>query len=864
MQNASTLQATQAPSGEGKADTHTIPLKTQFEQLQSSEQGLTGEEARRRLDTYGPNDTTSKKRDSGVIQFLRLFLNPLIVILLFASLVSAILGDRADASIILVIVLLSNILNFVQTYRSQKAVDNLRAGVALTATTLRDGTWIELQRSNLVPGDMIRLTAGDMVPADARLVQATDLQVQQAALTGESLPVEKNADDLDVPTENLAEVHNKVFLGTSVASGTATALVIATGRTTAFGDIAASLASKPPQTEFERGMANFSQLIMKTVFFLVIFIFLVGILGHHQPLETILFAISLAVGLTPEGLPMITTVTLSVGAQRMAKQKVIVKYLESIENFGSIDTFCSDKTGTITSGETQLEGHLDLSNQASDRVLLFSYLNSSYETGIKSPLDEAILKYGSVDSSGYSKVGEIPFDFERRRLSVIVQRQDELLLITKGAPESVLPFCSTYEINNASKPLDDAARAPFVKLYQDLNTQGYRVLAVAYRSVPQQATYSKADEQSMILLGFLTFTDPPKSDAAQVLQALKSDGVQVKILTGDNELVTRHVCEQVGLDSSKIVLGNELDHMSDDALAQVVEQVHVFARVAPAQKNRIILALKRRKHVVGYMGDGINDAPSLHTADVGISVSTCVDVAKDAASIILLEKSLQVLHNGILEGRRAFGNVMKYLLMGTSSNFGNMFSMAAAYVFLPFLPMLPSQILLNNLLYDTSQIAIPTDNVDASFIKKPQCWDIGLIRKFMIIIGPISSIFDFLTFFVMLHVFHAGAVLFHTGWFVESLCTQTLVLFIIRTAGNPFRSRPSLPLTITVLLVVAVGMLLPYSPFAANLGFTPLPGLYFLYLIVMTVIYLLLVELVKRPLMKSSVQNSTSERSSSK
>ena len=854
MQDASTLQATQTPSGEGKADTHTIPLKIQFEQLQSSEQGLTGEEARKRLDKYGPNDTTGTKRESGLVQFLRLFLNPLILILLIASLVSAILGDRADASIILIIVLLSNILNFVQTYRSQKAVDKLRAGVALTATALRDGKWIEIQRSNLVPGDMIRLTAGDMVPADARLVQATDLQIQQAALTGESQPVEKNADDLDVPTENLAEVHNKVFLGTSVASGTAIALVIATGRNTAFGDIAASLASKPPQTEFERGMQGFSQLVMKTVFFLVIFIFLVGILGHHQPLETILFAISLAVGLTPEGLPMITTVTLTVGAQRMAKQKVIVKYLELIQNFGSIDTFCSDKTGTLTSGETQLEGHLDLSNQASDRVLLFGYLNSSYETGIKSPLDEAILQYGSVDISGYSKVGEIPFDFERRRLSVIVQHQDELLLITKGAPESVLPFCSTYEINNASKPLDDAARANFVKMYQDLNTQGYRVLAVAYRPVKQEANYSKADEQSMVLLGFLTFTDPPKLDAAQVLQALKTDGVQVKILTGDNELVTRHVCEQVGLDSSRIVLGSELDHMSDEALAKVVEQVNVFARVAPAQKNRIILALKSRKHVVGYMGDGINDAPSLHTADVGISVSTGVDVAKDAASIILLEKSLQVLHNGILEGRKAFGNVMKYLLMGTSSNFGNMFSMAAAYVFLPFLPMLPSQILLNNLLYDVSQVTIPTDNVDPSFIKKPQHWDIGLIRKFMIFIGPISSIFDFLTFFIMLHVFNAGAVLFHTGWFVESLCTQTLVLFIIRTAGNPLRSRPSLPLTITVLLVVAVGMVLPYTPFAVPLGFTPLPAMYFLYLIVMTVIYLLLVELVKRPLMRQYAQ----------
>ncbi len=850
MRDQFTHPATQTPSGEGKTGTPTIPLKTQFEQLQSSEQGLTGEEARKRLDTYGPNDTTGTKHVSGLVQFLRLFLNPLILVLIIASLISAILGDPVDASIIFVIVLLSNILNFVQTYRSQKAVEKLRASVASTATALRDGTWIEIPRRNLVPGDMIHLTAGDLVPADARLVQTTDLQVQQAALTGESQPVEKTADDLDVSTENLAEAHNKVFLGTSVVSGSATALVTATGRNTAFGDIAASLASKPPQTEFERGMAGFSLLIVRTVFFLVVFIFLVGILGHHRPLETILFAISLAVGLTPEGLPAITTITLAQGAQNMAKQKVIVKYLEAIQNFGSIDTFCSDKTGTLTSGETQLEGHIDLANQVSERVLLFGYLNSTYETGIKSPLDDAILQYGSVDSSGYSKIAEIPFDFERRRLSVIVQHQDERLLITKGAPESVLPCCSTYEINNASKPLDDTARANLVKMYQDLNTQGYRVLAVAYRPVPQEEHYSKADEQGMVLLGFLTFADPPKPDAAQVLQALKADGIQVKILTGDNELVTRHVCDQVGLDASRIVLGSELDHMTDEALSRVVEQVTVFARVSPRQKNRIILALKSRKHVVGYMGDGINDAPSLHTADVGISVSTGVDVAKDAAAIILFEKSLQVLHDGILEGRKACGNVMKYLLMGTSSNFGNMFSMAGAYVFLPFLPMLPSQILLNNLLYDTSQVAIPTDNVDPSFIKKPQHWDINLLRNFMIFIGPISSIFDFLTFFILLRVFHAGAVLFHTGWFVESLATQTLVVFIIRTAGNPLRSRPSTPLVITVLLVVAIGILLPYMPLAVPLGFTPLPGLYFLFLIAMTIAYLLLVALVKRPLLR--------------
>jgi len=853
MQGSFSPQAPQATPGEEKAGTQTVPLQKLFERLESSEQGLTGAEARKRLDTYGPNDTTGLKRTSPVVQFLRLFLNPLIAILLVACVVSAILGDLTDASIILVIILLSNILNFVQISRSQNAVEKLRADVAPTASVLRDRAWRELPRREVVPGDMVRLTAGDLVPADARLVKATDLNVQQAALTGESLPAEKSADDDGDATENVADAHNCVFLGSSVVSGLGTALITATGRNTIFGDIAVRLASRAPETEFERGLKGFSTLMMQTLFFLVLFIVLVGVIGHHQFFETVLFALALAVGLTPEFLPMITTVTLGQGALRMAKQKVIVKHLESIQNFGSIDTLCSDKTGTLTSGETKLEGFLDLQGKESDRVLLFGYLNSIYQTGIKSPLDEAILQHGTVDVGEYGKVGEIPFDFERRCLSVIVRHESETLLIIKGAPESVLARCTAYESDGERQPLDGVSgdvRKRYVNRYCDLSSQGYRVLAVAYRTLPQQDAYRKTEEQGLVLLGFLTFADPPKADVAQVLLALKNDGVQVKIVTGDNELVTRHVCEQVGLLSSRIVLGSELERMTDPALAQVVEEVNIFARVSPAQKNRIILALKSRKHVVGYMGDGINDAPSLHAADVGISVSTGVDVAKEAADIILLEQSLQVLHNGILEGRKAFGNVIKYLLMGTSSNFGNMFSMAGAYVFLPFLPMLPSQILLNTFLYNVSQVTIPTDNVDASYIRKPQHWDIKLIRNFMLFIGPVSSIFDFLTFFIMLRIFNAGAVLFHTGWFVESLATQTLVLFIIRTAGNPLRSRPSLPLTITTLLIVVVGFVLPYSPLAGPLGFTPLPALYFLFLAGMIVSYLLLVELVKRRLMR--------------
>ncbi len=841
---------TQIPSQEHERTLQFLPLKNLFEQLHTSELGLSSQEAKLRLAKCGPNEPASAQHTSAIRQFLRLFLNPLVIILLLASIVSASLGDAINASIIIVMVLLGVTLNFAQTYRSQRAVERLRAEVAPTASVLRDGTWVELPRRVLVPGDIIRLAAGDLVPADARLLQAVDLHVQQAALTGESLPVEKTAGDHKPTTHNLAEAPNSVFLGTSIVSGSATALITATGRNTAFGDIVERLTHRPPETEFERGIRGFGFLILQTVFFLILFVFLIGVAFHHPLFESVLFAIALAVGLTPEFLPMITTVTLGQGASRMARQKVIVKHLESMQNFGSIDVLCSDKTGTLTSGNMALDQHLDLREQPSERALLFAYLNSSYETGIKSPLDAAILQHDSPDISAYRKLDEIPFDFERRRLSVVVSSDQQLLLITKGAPESVVDVCSFYEENGEQKVLDGEARARYEAIYQRLCTQGLRILALAYRLVPQQSAYHTADEHDLVLLGFLTFADPPLEGVAEVLQALSRDGVQVKILTGDNELVTQHVCSQVGMDGGKIVLGSELDRMSDAALAHVVEQTNVFARVSPAQKNRIIMALKSRRHVVGFLGDGINDAPSLHAADVGISVATAVDVAKDAADIILLERSLQVLHNGIIEGRKAFGNVIKYLLMGTSSNFGNMFSMAGAFVFLPFLPMLPTQILLNNFLYDLSQVTIPSDNVDPSFIQKPQRWNISLIRDFMVFIGPISSLFDFLTFFIMLRVFHASEQLFHTGWFVESLATQTLVLFIIRTASNPLRSRPSLPLTITTLLMVAVGIILPYTPLAVDLGFTPLPGLYFLFLAGMTITYLLLVELVKRRLMR--------------
>jgi Mg2+-importing ATPase len=824
--------------------------------------GLTWAEANVRLTKFGPNEPATAKRSATIFQLLLLFANPLAIILLAASVISAALGEVVNASIIVLMVLLSVALNFIQTYRSQRAVDRIRKEVAPTAAVLRDGKWIEIPRREVVPGDVIKLAAGDLIPADADLVQARDLHAQQAALTGESLPVEKSARAVDSKDQDKDDSY-KIFLGTSVVSGTGLAIVTATGKNTTFGDIATRLATKPPETEFERGTKQFGLLIMKTTILLVFFVLLISVVLHHNFMESLLFAVALAVGLTPEFLPMITTVTLGQGAVHMARKKVIVKHLEAMQNFGSIDVLCSDKTGTLTSGQMTLDQHVDPFGSPAERVFLLAYLNSLHETGVSNPLDEAIkerhrsdpldtavLQHDHPDIHEYRKVDEIPFDFERRRVSIVVEHQATRLLITKGAPESVLAVCNAYELNGQQHPLDDDARSRSEETYRTFCAQGLRMLAVAYASVSPKDAYRAEDEKDLVLAGFLTFSDPPLESAKSSLLALRSDGIEVKILTGDNELVTQHICAQVGLDGGRIILGDELERMTDPALAHVVEQTSVFARVSPAQKNRIILALKNRSHVVGYLGDGINDAPSLHAADVGISVSTAVDVAKDAADFILLESSLSVLHSGIIEGRKSFGNVMKYLLMGTSSNFGNMFSMAAASVFLPFLPMLPTQILLNNFLYDTAQLTIPTDRVDETFIHQPQRWNVKLIRDFMIYIGPVSSIYDFLTFFALLKIFHASEQFFHSGWFVESLATQTLVIFVIRTARNPWRSRPSLALTLTTCTVVLFGTVLPFTPLGKLLGFTPIPWMFLLFIAVATGTYLMLVEFVKRHLMR--------------
>ena len=823
-----------------------------FGLLGSSASGLSESEAARRLAEHGPNETRDSRRASGWATLADLFGNPLVLMLLVAAAVSGVLGDHVGAGIIVAMVLLSVMLNYVLSHRSRRAAERLREGIAPTASACRDGIWRDVPRRSLVPGDLIRLVAGDRVPADARLLETRELHVQQSALTGESAPEQKDACDRPQASAG-AEARHLVFLGTSVIAGTATAIVLATGRDTAFGDVAARLSERPPPTEFERGLAGFARLIMRTVIALVLLVVLAGIAFHRPVLETLLFALALAVGLTPEFMPMITTVTLARGALRMARHGVVVKHLAAIEDFGSMTVLLSDKTGTLTRNQTDVFASVDPSGDASAQTAGLARLNSSLQTGIRSPLDDAILRGCAPLQDAARKLDEIPFDFERRRLSVVAQHGGETLLVTKGAPEFVLSQCTRYLVDGADRALDMDAQSRVRRVCDAYARQGLRVLAIAWRGIDPKPRYTPADETGLTLAGFVSFADPVLPDVAGSLRALARDGVTVKILSGDNELVARHVCGEVGLDAREIVTGTQVDKLDQDALGVVAERVGVFARVSPAQKHRIVLALKARGAVVGFLGDGINDAPSLHAADVGISVVNAVDVARDAADIVLGERDLGALHTGVIEGRKAFANVMKYLLMGTSSNFGNVLSMAVASLVLPFLPMLPTQILLNNFLYDIAQVTIPGDNVDASQLAAPRRWSVHSIRRFMLGVGPISSLYDLLTFYVLLAWLHASEAEFHTGWFVESLATQALVLFVIRTAGNPLRSRPGKALIATVLGAVTAGTLLPFTPIGADLGFVPLPLAFFAFLAAATATYLLLVQAVKRRFMGADI-----------
>jgi len=812
--------------------------------------GLTSAEAARQLREVGPNLIETGGRFRQLRVGLGLLANPLVVILLAASVVSGIVGEALDAGIIVTIVLLSVGLDFFQSFRSEQAATRLQGLVALTARVWRDGKLADIPLRDVVPGDVLELQAGDLLPADAQLVTAVTLSVDQAALTGESLPVEKRVGD---------GPDGQLFAGTSVVSGIGRAEVTHTGARTQFGAIAHALVEKAPPTEYERGARSFGLLIMRTVFGLVLLVFLISAVLHHDALQSLLFALALAVGLTPEFLPMIITVTLAAGAQRMAQGKVIVKRLQAIENLGTMDVLCSDKTGTLTHGALTLQASVDVLGAESRAVLRWACVNSALESGVRSPLDAAILAHDHPAIAMYEKRAELPFDFQRRLVSVLVSGPTEeggataVQVVTKGAPESVMAACTAADAAGGPQPFADALHQSALETYAKLSREGYHVLAVARKPVAaDQHTLTREDERGLVLSGFVAFLDPPDPSAVETVAALKRSGVAIKILTGDGPLVTGTVCTQVGLKTDRVVLGDELEKLSDSALAAIVEQTDVFARVNPAQKNRLIRALKRNRHVVGYLGDGINDAPSLHSADVGISVSNGVDVAKAAADIILLEKSLAAIYRGVVEGRRSFGNITKYVLMGTSSNFGNMLSMAAAAALLPFLPLLPAQILLNNFLYDLSQLSIPTDNVDASWMAVPRKWDGAMIQRFMFGLGPVSSLYDFLTFGVMLWIFNAGPELFRAGWFIESLATQTLVIFVIRTAGSPLQSRPSRALVLTVLGGVLAGLLIVVSPVGGLLGFAPLPPLFFGVLLLMIVTYLGLVQVVKRRFYQAS------------
>jgi Mg2+-importing ATPase len=767
--------------------------------------------------------------------------------LLFATVLSGALQEWVDAFIILLIVFGSAALSFWQEYGASNAAEKLRATLTLKATVVRAGQEQTIPAEQIVPGDVVLLSAGSLIPADAVILEAKDFFVNQAMLTGETFPVEKKP-GVVAEKAGLSERTNTVFMGTNVPSGSARALVVETGVRTVFGQIANRLNLRPPETEFERGIKQLGYLLTEVMFVLVLGIFAFNVLFHKPILDSLLFSIALAVGLTPQLLPAIINVNLSKGSQAMAARGVIVRRLESIENFGSMDTLCTDKTGTLTLGIVGLDAAYDPQGQPSDDVFRLAYLNAHFQTGLANPLDEAILAKEQPDLSGVIKIDEIPYDFVRKRLSVVVGQNGIFpRMITKGALEGVLAACSSVDWNGHPVKLDEARLAEVHRQYENWSGQGYRVLGVAAKPIEhQKRSYSRDDESGLTFAGFLLFFDPPKPDVQETIRELARLGVALKIITGDNKLVAQHTAEAVGLDHAKVLTGPQLDDLRDEALWHAAERTTIFAEVDPNQKERIILALKKTGHVVGYMGDGINDAPSLHSADVGISVENAVDVAKEAADFVLLKNDLSVLQQGIVEGRRTFANTLKYVFMATSANFGNMFSVAGASFFLPFLPMLPKQILLINFLTDLPEMTIAGDNVDTAFVERPHRWNMAFIRRFMLIFGPLSSLFDFATFGALLWVMHANESLFHTGWFLESVLSATAVVFALRTRQSLGRSHPSRALLLVTGLVGLAAVILPYSPLAGLLDFSPLPPLYLLAVAVIVGLYFASAEFAKR------------------
>jgi Mg2+-importing ATPase len=813
-------------------------------EMGSSEEGLTSDQAKQQLLTYGPNVLEARAKATILSLFLNQFKSPLVLILLFATIVSAITKDWVDALIILLIVLGSALLTFVQEYNASTAVEKLRAQVHITATVLRDGSPKAIPSEEVVPGDVVQLSAGSLIPADAILLEALDFYVNQAVLTGETFPVEKKP-GLIAPDASLAERTNCIFMGTNVRSGSARALVINTGQSTAFGQIADRLTVRPPETEFEHGVRRFGYMLSQLMLILVIAVFAINVYFQKPILDALLFSIALAVGITPELLPAIISINLSKGSQAMAAEGVIVRRLNAIENFGSMDVLCTDKTGTLTEGVVKLDGALDVTGKPSQDVLRYAYLNASLQTGLSNPLDEAIQTQPKPELGSVKKLDEIPYDFVRKRLSVVIGQNGERWMITKGALDNILEVCSQVDIVGETS-LDSAKQEEIRTHFAAWSKQGFRVLGLAIRKLPEKDDYQRDDEREMTFMGFLLFFDPPKPGVKETIENLARMGISLKIISGDNRLVALHTAETIGMQVTGVVTGAELIQMRDEALWQKADRANLFVEVDPNQKERIILALRKMGHVVGYMGDGINDAPSLHAADVGISVDKAVDVAKEAADFVLLEQDLDVLRRGVLLGRTTFANTLKYVYVTTSANFGNMFSMAGASLFLPFLPLLPMQILLTNFLTDFPAITIAGDLVDQEQLECPRRWDIRHIRNFMVVFGSVSSLFDYLTFGLLLLILKANTDQFRTGWFLESVMTELLIMLVIRTRMPFLKSKVAKPLVISTAIVALVALVLPFSPLSKLFGFTQLPITILASLLGITLLYILVTEGVKQ------------------
>ena len=814
--------------------------------LDTSAQGLSSEEASKRLKTYGYNRIDSSKRTNSFLIFLNQFKSPITIILVASAILSFFLGEKTDSLIIMIIIVISAVLGFFQEKGAANAIRKLLEMVNVETKVMRDGQEKSVPIEQAVPGDITVLSAGNMVPGDCRLLESCDLFANEATLTGETFPAEKKCGTMN-PDARLGERTNSLFMGTNVVSGTGKAVIVSTGINTEFGNISKQLRQLQPETDFEKGIRRFGYLLMEITLILVIIIFSVNIYLHKPVLDSFLFSLAIAVGLTPQLLPAIISINLSRGAYNMAREKVIVKKLSSIENLGSMQVLCSDKTGTLTEGKVAVDKSIDYNAESSEKAFRMAFLNAVFESGFKNPIDDAIRKQGKFSTAGYTKLDELPYDFIRKCLSILISGSEGKLMVTKGAFEQVMEKCVSVEDAHGKQFKMDEVRELLMKQFTQFSQQGYRILGVAYKAIPHaMEKMDKKDESDMVLLGLLLFTDPPKADSASTLNQLRQLGITLKIITGDNPLVAEHISRQVGINEPVVISGADLSQMSTEALIRQVGQTDVFAAVEPGQKERIILALKRAGHVVGFIGDGINDATALHAADVGISVSGAVDVAKEAAGIVLLGNDLQVLINGVKEGRKTFANTLKYIFMATSANFGNMFSMAGSSLFLSFLPLLPKQVLLANLLTDVPEMTIATDSVDSSMLIQPRRMNIAFIRKFMIVFGIISSIYDYITFGILIFFLKAGVDQFRTGWLIESVISASLIVLIVRTSNAFYKSKPGRYLLIATICVILFTIMLPFTPLSPVLGLVPLPIPFYGWLMLIIFCYALTAEIAKR------------------